>query len=403
MILPEKTRALVERRSKVGRMFTESRRLSALGKNPIDLMLGNPNEKPNSRFYDACDLVLARLRAETSHNPHRYMANIGFPETREVMAAWMTQRTGLDLASGDILMTVGCANGLDVCFVSLLEPGDEVVTLTPGFMEYMDYIRLNRGRPVLAPMTDEGRFDFDCLDRAITKKTRALILNYPNNPTGQIMAPDELRELAAFLNHKNQKIGHEIVVLEDSPYDQICFGTKPTPMLCFYPHTIYLTSFSKGHGLGGERIGFMAIHPELGEPAERSAFRTLLANNLRFRVVNAPGFMQRVLALIGGEPTVNVAAIEARIRMLERGLRETGYRFKPADGGFFIFAAIPESTPSLEAWQALASAGQEPLLAVHGPLFGGERYDRFLRFSVTVPDSEIARAVRRLHEMHDLS
>ncbi len=401
MILSQKAQRLVEKRSRVGAMFSAGERLKKDDKRPIDLMLGNPIQKPDSSFYSTFSSILAEMKRRRG-NPHRYMDNAGYGETRKVMADFMTEKTGLAFQIEDIIMTLGCANGLDVCLASFLEPGlaDEVVIFTPGFMEYNDYIALNGGVPVPVPLDDRFKINYNLLDQAISQRTCALILNFPSNPTGQILLEQELADLAAFLKEKNRKFAREILVLEDSPYDQIYFDRAPTTILRFYRHTIYLTSFSKTHGLAGERIGFMAVHPRIGAREERLFLHRILANTLRFRVVNAPGLMQRVIARIGCHGSVDVATLERRVRKLEAILGACGYGVVPAAGGFFVFAAIPEEIPDQESWMARAMSGPEPLLAVPGQLFGGDRYSRFVRFSVTVPDREIERAVRRIEKMH---
>lgn len=208
------------------------------------------------------------------------------------------------------------------------------------------------------------------------------------------------KKLAKYLTVKSEEIGHEIVVLEDSPYEQIYFSlSPPASFIKEYSNTIYFNSFSKSHSLAGERIGYIAVHPQIGTSEERPVLMKILTSMLRFRVINAPALMQRVITRLGCEICIDVEAIKKRVRTLEYALKENGFNLNPAKGAFYIFAEIPKIFPDLETWNKIAMEGEEPLLGVPGSIFGGERYKRFIRFGLTVSEAEVERAVRRIHEI----
>ena len=401
MILSQRSRASAEARKNTESFFSMAATMTEMGKRPIDLMWGNPTAKPGPDFYRHLADTVAELSQSNQGNPHAYPDNLGLLETRRAVARHMCSRTQLNYTADQIMMIAGCANGLDVCFASLLEPGahDEVILFTPGFMEYHHYITLNQGVPVGVATTPDFQINYHQLERAITPRTRALVLNYPNNPTGTVLSAAALSELGDFLTAASTRIGREIVVLEDSPYDQLWFE-QPAPIFAdYYPNSIYITSFSKTHGLAGERIGFLALHPQCGGADEHTYLRLALANNLRFRVVNAPTLMQRVITRLGCEASVNRDQLIGRMRRLEAALVAGGFKVVPSQGGFFTFAQLPEDFEDNQTWQQAATTGEEPLLALPGAIFGGAAYQRYLRFSVTADDQNIARACSRIAQI----
>lgn len=394
MLLPSSQRQAAEKRAATEGLFSLGDRLRAQGRQPIDLMWGIPEQKPGQVFYQHLQ-QLAQELPEMDGNPHRYMDNRGYEETRTVIAQQMVHRTGLPYAADDILMTVGCASGLDICLGTFTEPGDGVLMLTPGFLEYTHYIRGNGGQPICVPTTDKFKPDYAQLDAHLNERARILILNYPNNPTGVVLDEDALKEMADFLSHKSTELGRPILVLEDAPYDQLYFNEPVSPLSRFYPHCVYATSFSKTHSVAGERIGFLACHPESGGE-EHKQILTALAMTLRFRVVNAPALMQRLIARIGCEASVDRKALVEAMETLESALSGAGFGVTPSAGGFFTFARIPDQFATMADWDSWSHNHAEPILALPGHLFGGERYARYLRFSITPGLDEIHRAAARL-------
>jgi aspartate aminotransferase len=403
-MLPASAVAEAQASARISEFFSLKVRLQAEGRQPIDLTLGNPLEKPPPYFYDSLAQLVEELRLEPG-NPHRYMEIQGYPEVRERVAEYFSKRAGHTYQRQDIWLTAGCASGIDITFASLLSPGDEVLIPSPFFMEYDRYIRQNQGvtRPV--PTSADWGLDLARLDAACGERSRVLLLNYPNNPTGRSLQPAELQELLAWLQGQ-ARLGRILTVVEDSPYDQVSFAGPVPTLSSLWPHSIYLTSLSKSHGLAGERIGYLALHPQWGNPlcgdpprggggSQRATLATILTNRLRCRVINAPALQQRMLGRIGPQACVDLSALESRIRLLESALLEAGFWLRPVDGGFFVFARLPEGWDEarMNQW---AFDDPEPLLSVPGPFFGGEAYTSFLRFSATVEDHEMQRACRRL-------
>jgi len=399
VILPASAVAEAQASARISEFFSLKARLQATGRQPIDLTLGNPLEKPPPSFYGSLAQLVEKLRQEPG-NPHRYMEIQGYPEVRERVAEYFSLRCGLSYQAQDIWLTAGCASGIDITLASLLSPGDEVLVPSPFFMEYDRYIRQNQGvtRPV--PTSADWGLDLAALDAACGERSRVLLLNYPNNPTGRSLQPAEQQDLLAWLQRQAAQ-GRTLTVVEDSPYDQVCFGPQAQPLSSLWPHSIYLTSLSKSHGLAGERIGYLALHPQWGDPprgaggSQRAMLATILTNRLRCRVINAPALQQRMLGLIGPQACVDLSGLERRIRMLESALLQAGFWLRQVDGGFFVFARLPEGWDEarMNQW---AFDDPEPLLSVPGPFFGGEAYQAFLRFSATVEDHEMQRACRRL-------
>lgn len=203
MILHQEAIKREKRSTKVGQLFSLANQLRQQGKNPIDLMLGNPIEKPNREFYNVLEHVVGEMRL-SSTNPHKYMENNGYLETRKEVAYYMSKRTKIPFQATDILMTAGCSNGLDLTFAAILEPGakQEVIILTPCFMGYIHYISLNQGIPVMVPLNKKYEIDYKILDQSINNKTKAIILNFPNNPTGAILEEEEQKKAGKISHSK---------------------------------------------------------------------------------------------------------------------------------------------------------------------------------------------------------
>jgi len=369
------------------------------GKKPIDLSIGNPDIKPPAVYYETLQRLVSE-QADLPTNPHKYMPNPGYAETREVIARDAGSEMGIPLTAADIVMTVGAANAIDVVLMTIIEPGaqDEVIIISPYFVEYNNYIENNRGVSVVVPATNAFDLDLAAIEKALTPQTRALILNSPNNPTGKIYRKETLTALADILRNHNQTTGQTIIVLEDAPYDKIIFGNQQfASMLGCYPHTIYLTSFSKSLGLAGERIGFLAMHPEIGSSVdERQVFQAALATNLRTRVVNAPALQQKAIEILGLKQTVPVEAYGERVEQLAATLQELGFPLVKPEGAFYLFPQLPERFKSEEAFRTLAHAGDDPLLYTPGIYFGGKAYARHIRFSACANPEDITRACKKL-------
>jgi aspartate aminotransferase len=368
-------------------MFELAGKLRQDGGGPVhDLSLGNPSLEPPACWKDAVRSVLV----DEPPGMHRYMTNSGFDDVRAFVAEREAARYGLPFTLDDVVMTVGAAGAINVLFRAMLDPGDEVVVPAPYFSEYDHYC--DNAGAVLRPVPSGNAFALDpaSIEAALHERTRVVLLNSPNNPSGAIYERPELEALAAVLEQANARRDRPIVVVEDSPYrDLVHDGSAVASMLEVYPHTILLTSHSKDLGLAGERIGYLVISP-------RAMGREFLARAAGFcnRVlgfVNAPALMQRVLPLVLADPSgrVDVEVYARRCRTMADGLRALGFAIPTPRAGFFLFPGLPEA---LRDDVALTDRLVElRTIVVPGTAFGVPGH---LRLSVATPDEAITGALQ---------
>lgn len=321
------------------RMFEQAAQLRRQGGGPVhDLSLGNPSLEPPACWTAA----LHELLDDPTPGKHRYMTNSGFADVREFVAEREASRFSLPITAELITMTVGAAGGLNVLMRAMLDPDDEVLVPLPYFTEY-DHYCVNAGaRLVTAPSTAAFALDVDAIASRLSARTRLLLINSPNNPSGVVYEASDLDRLADALRQANRGRERPVFVVEDSPYrDLIHDGEPAASMMSRYEHTIHLTSHSKDLGLAGERIGYIVISP-------RAAGRELLARAFAFcnRVlgfVNAPALMQRALPRVLGQPDgrVDVQAYARRCRRMAQGLTALGFELLPPRAGFFLFPGLP--------------------------------------------------------------
>lgn len=372
----------VEGSSMVRRMFEEGARLRAEhgAENVFDFSLGNPMLEPPPRFREA----ITELLADPPPGLHRYIPNAGLPETRAYVAGELREETGLEFGPEHVVMTCGAGGGLNVVLKALANPGDEILSPMPYFVEY-DFYAANHGAHLVRAATDaEFQLDFDALDAALTGRTRAVIVNTPNNPTGVVYPEEKLRALGDWLRDASRRMGRPIVLISDEPYRKIVFDGLEAPSLFpFYDHTIVVTSHSKDLGLAAERVGYVALSPRIADAA-LLADALILANRI-LGFVNAPALMQRVLPLLKGQ-RVDVARYQAlRDRMLPP-LREMGYEVVKPGGAFYLFPRSP--IPDDRAFARICQ--EERLLIVPGSAFGGPGH---FRIALCVEESVIDRAL----------
>jgi len=382
MAISRKMSAFAERSSWIRKMFEEGARMKAEfgAENVFDFSLGNPDLPPPPRFGD----VLRRLAADDEPGMHKYMPNGGYPHVREAMAARISAEQGVPLGAGDVLMTCGAAGGLNVVLKSILDPEDEVIVLAPYFVEYNFYVDNHGGTCRVVNTAEDFDLDCDAIIKAIGEKTKAVIINSPNNPTGQIYSARLVHKLGHILEAASGKFG-TIYLLSDEPYRKIVFDGHEVPsVLANYKNSIVVSSFSKDLSLPGERIGFIAVHPEIEGKAELVDALTLANRILGF--VNAPALMQRVVAELGGAGVDN--AIYARRReMFCNILADAGYEFIPPKGAFYVFPKSP-----MEDDAAFAAVLQRhKILAVPGRGFGMPGY---FRLAFCVEDEVIRRSAQ---------
>ncbi|MBU2601412.1 MAG: pyridoxal phosphate-dependent aminotransferase [Actinobacteria bacterium] len=379
MPVGKKIESFMERSSWIRRMFEEGGRLKAEhGADKVfDFSLGNPNLEPPEEFHRA----LRELIEEPHPGRHGYMSNAGYPETRKAVADYLTVEQEVAIGPDHIVMTSGAGGALNVIFKAILDDGDEVLVPKPFFVEYSFYVDNHGG--VLKPVETNPDFSLD-LDRiaaAITPKTRAIILNSPNNPTARIYPEETVQELGRLLEHKWLENGRMIYLVADEPYRKIVYGdTKVPSLMAAYPNTILSTSYSKDLSLSGERIGFIAAHPAI--PDVQQLMGGLILANRILGFVNAPALMQRAIARLQGVK-VDLTHYRENRDLLLGALRGSGFTVPEPDGAFYLFPKSP-----VEDDVVFAQELQEHLvLVVPGSGFSGPGHFR-IAYCVSRPTVE---------------
>jgi aspartate aminotransferase len=368
----------LENASWIRRMFEEGVRLKReRGADAVfDFSLGNPDLEPPSAVLD----TLRRVVAGNPPGSHGYMPNPGYSDVREAVATKLHRETGLDFTAEDIFMTVGAAGACNVILKSLLDPGDEVLVLAPYFAEYQFYIANHGGRMVLVETDDSFLPDMDRIAAAITPRTRALILNTPNNPTGRVYPETTLRELDQMLS----RAGQPITVLSDEPYKSFVYdGQRQPEVASSVANTAICNSWSKSLGLAGERIGYLALSPRLHDRVELR--RACAFSNRTLGFVNAPAIWQHVV-LQSLDEAIDPAIYQQRRDVLCDALEAIGYEVKRPEGAFYVFL----KTPIPDDIAFTRRLAEEGVLAVPGAGFGRSGY---IRLSLTVPMDTIERSI----------
>jgi aspartate aminotransferase len=368
----------LERASWIRRMFEEGTRLKKVRgpENVHDFTLGNPDVEPPEKVLEALRHVVAHPRPMA----HGYMQNAGLPETREAIAAKLRRETGLEFTAEDVFMTVGSAGACNVILKSILDPGDEVIVLTPCFSEYPFYITNHAGRVVAVETDEEFLPDVKRIAAALSPRTRAVILNTPNNPTGRIYPESVLRELDNLLMRQERPV----LVISDEPYKQLVFdGRRQPEVAALVERTVICNSWSKSQAIAGERIGYLALSPRLPDLPNLRAACTFSNRILGF--INAPAIWQWVEAQAADE-VVDVALYQEKRDLLCDGLARAGYQVRKPEGSYYVFVKTP--VPDDIAFVRRLAA--EGVLCVPGTGFGRSG---FMRLSITVPRESILRAM----------
>jgi aspartate aminotransferase len=367
---------MVEGMEMVKKMFEEGARLRAEHgpDNVFDFSLGNPDVPPPPEF----EKVLKELVNSDTKN-HGYTPNPGHFPVRQAVADYLGREHGIELTPELIIMTVGAAGALNSALGALVNPGEEILTPAPYFIGYDHYAFIANARLKTAPTDADFHLDTAAIEAAITRDTRVVLINSPNNPTGAVYTAEELAALGDALDRASQKFGRRIYLLSDEPYRKIVYeGTVPSVFQA-YPHTIVVSSYSKELSLAGERIGYLAVHPDAEDAGMVTAAATVINTMIS---VNAPSMLQLAVGQLQGV-TVDVSIYKRRRDMLCKGLADAGYEFNIPQGAFYLF---PKS-PIADDIRFLGILKDELILAAPGAAFGAPGY---FRLSYAVPDSIIA-------------
>ena len=359
MSISNKVRKSMEAGSWIRGMFEEGTTLKQRygTDNVFDLSLGNPIIEPPAEFVRE----LRKLAEEPLPGMHRYMENAGYAETRTAVAAQLSLETGLKFTMDDIIMTCGAAGAMNVVLKTILNPGDEVVIFAPFFAEYENYIENHNGVTRILPSDENFVPRLDALEAGISTRTKAVIINSPNNPTGAVYSEDFIHQLGELLQKKEAHYGMPIYLISDEAYRKIIFdGLKyPSPLL-HYPDTIIATSHSKDLALPGERIGYIAVHPDCSQRDE--LLRGLIHCNRILGFVNAPALMQHIVRHLQGV-TVSIAEYQQKRDLLYTHLTQMGYSTTKPQGAFYMFPKSPLEDDvafarEIQQWKVLVVPGR---------------------------------------------
>jgi aspartate aminotransferase len=391
MTISKKIDSFITKASWIRRMFEEGGRLKAIhgAGNVYDFSLGNPNINPPPAFRRA----LRENAEKEAAGWHAYMPNTGYPFVRKAVADFVGGEQQAEVTENDIIMTCGAAGGLNVIMKTLLDPGDAVLTPAPYFVEYGFYADNHGGSLKTAATNPDFTLNIDAIDQALTEDVKAVLINSPNNPTGQVYPEENLKELGALLADRSRQFSRTIYLISDEPYRKIIYdGIRVPSIFAAYPDSIITTSYSKDLSIPGERIGYIAVNPEAAHRTELIGGMSLANRILGF--VNAPALMQRVVAAVQGA-SADIGQYARKRELLCTGLETLGYEFVKPAGAFYLFpkSPVPDDVQFVKILQ------EELILAVPGSGFGGPGH---FRLAFCVDDAVITgampafeRAIRR--------
>lgn len=382
MTVAKKIETIMTRSSWIRKMFEEGGRLKAQhGADKVfDFSLGNPNLPPPQQFSEA----LRDAVDSCGLGDHCYMPNTGYPQVCKSIADYLSTEQQTEVSEKEIIMTCGAAGALNVILKAILDPGDEVVAPTPCFVEYGFYVDNHGGTLKTVPTQSDFQLDLDAMAEAIGEKTKAVLINSPNNPTGQVYPAESLAALGELLTEKSRTYGKTIYLLSDEPYRKIVYDGVTVPSIfTAYTDSILATSYSKDISIPGERLGFLAVNPAATHRAALLGGMALANRILGF--VNAPALMQRVVSCIQGV-SVDISLYKRKRDLFCDGLADCGYDFITPPGAFYLF---PRS-PLADDVEFVRILQQELILAVPGSGFMGPG---FFRLAYCVDDRTIVNAM----------
>ena len=370
-MIAEKMKNMVANSSAIRAMFEEGNRLAKIygAENVYDFSLGNPNVPAPEAVKRA---IFELLEEEDAVVLHGYTnSNCGYADVRKAVADSLNERFGTKFEGKNIVMTVGAAGGLNVILKSLINPGDEVIAFAPYFGEYRSYTNNYDGVLVeISPNTVDFQPKLDEFEQKITPKTKAVIVNTPNNPTGVVYSEETIKKLAAIMEEKQKEFDTDIFLISDEPYRELVYDGAEVPYLTkYYANTIVGYSFSKSLSLPGERIGYLVIPDEVTDSEEVLAAANVATRILGF--VNAPTLQQKVVARCLNEKT-DISYYDRNRETLYQGLKSCGFSCIKPEGAFYLFV----KSPVADEKEFCAAAKKYNLLIVPGSSFACPGYVR---------------------------
>lgn len=390
-MIAEKMKNMVANSSAIRAMFEEGNRLAQLygAENVFDFSLGNPNVAAPEAVKKA---IIELLDENDPVVLHGYTnSNSGYADVRETVAGSLNERFGTNFEGKNIVMSVGAAGGLNVILKTLINPGDEVIAFAPYFGEYRSYTNNYDGVLVeISPNTVDFQPKLDEFEQKITPRTKAVIVNTPNNPTGVVYSEETIKRLAAIMEAKQNEYGTDIYLISDEPYRELVYDGVEVPYLTrYYDNTIVGYSYSKSLSLPGERIGYLVIPDEVKDSEDVLAAANVATRILGF--VNAPTLQQKVVARCINEKT-DISYYDRNREALYNGLRECGFECIKPQGAFYLFV----KSPVADEKEFCAAAKKYHLLLVPGSSFACPGY---VRLAYCVAYETIVNSLPRFKEL----
>ncbi len=371
-MISEKMVGLVKNSSVIRAMFEEGKRLASIygAENVFDFSLGNPSVEPPVEIKDA---LIEILQEENPNLVHGYMNNSGYEDVREKIAESINLKFHTCFNASNIVMTVGAAGGLNVILKTLLNPGDEVIVFAPFFGEYRNYVSNYDGILVaVTPNTVDFQPNLEEFEEKLTKKTKAVIINSPNNPTGVVYSEETIIRMADILNKKQKEFGSSIYLISDEPYRELVYDGIQVPYITkYYSNAIIGYSYSKSLSLPGERIGYLVIPESVNDFEDVAAAANVATRILGY--VNAPSLIQRAVARCLNAK-VDVEIYNRNRELLYNSLISYGYQCVKPQGAFYLFVKAPGGDDKAFA----AAAKKHNILIVPGTSFGCPGYCRIV-------------------------
>lgn len=356
-------------------------RKAQIGEDKVfDFSIGNPSvPAPDSvaeTIRELADMAPAQL--------HAYSAAQGLESTRAAIAENLNKRFGTHYTADNLYLTMGAAACLSACFTALIKPGDEIIVIAPYFPEYRIWIEFAGGVCVEVPAREDNfQIDLDALEQAITEKTKAVVINTPNNPVGTVYTRETLEGLADVLVQAEQRFGHDIYLISDEPYRELTYGVEVPWVPAIYPNTLVCYSWSKSLSLPGDRIGYVLVPNEVHD--SREVYLAVCGAGRSLGYICAPVFFQRVIERCVDEPT-NVEAYTVNREILTHALDELGYEYIEPDGAFYLWIKALE--PDAQAFSNKAK--EHELLLVPSDSFG---VDGWVRAGYCIDKSTIEHSI----------
>ena len=385
MTIAKRISAYLEKGSWIRKLFEEGHQMKndGSGEPVYDLTIGNPDLEPPAEFKRA----LATLIEDPTPGRHKYMSNVGFVETRRAVADSLAVEHDLPFEPDHVVMTCGAGGAVNALLKAVLDPGEEVVVIAPFFVEYRFYIENHGGVMVTAEAGDDFNLDVDAIAAKLTDRTRVVLINNPNNPTGVVYPQETLDALGALLRERSAKSDRPLFLLDDAPYRKLVYDLDRCPSVFrAYEHALMATSHSKDLGLPGERIGFLAVSPRCDDCMRVAGATAFTNRTLGF--VNAPALMQRAVTHLQ-KVTIDIEWYRRKRDLLVRELGRMGYRMPHPGGAFYVF---PEA-PGGDDVAFIQRLKERRVLAVPGSGFGKPGH---FRIAYCMDDSVIEGALPTL-------